>query len=104
MRERAHRARDFPDAQVFGCSVEAFQIASGLRVPDREFETEGDRLGMNPVRTADLDRVSEFERAALEYIAKANQARAQDRGGLFDLQRLRGIHDIVRCETVMKPA
>ena len=81
------------------------QIAAGFFVPDGEFQPEGDRLGMDAVGAADLHRMLEFEGAALEHFAQL----ARDRSSRIaeaccDLQRLRGIDDVIRGQPVMEPA
>ena len=64
MREGADGARSFSDAQVFGGGAQSSQSAAGLFVPDGEFKTEGDGLGVDAVGAADLDGVLKFESAA----------------------------------------
>ena len=76
VRERADRARDLADAQVFGGGREARQVAAGLFVPDGELQAERDGLGVHAVRAADLHRVLELERAALQHLAQTLRGRA----------------------------
>ena len=64
MREGADRARSFSHAQVFGGGAQTGEAAAGLFVPDGEFKTERDGLGVDPMRAADLDGVLKFEGAA----------------------------------------
>ncbi len=105
MRERAHGARDLAHAQIFRRRFETLQIAPGFLVPDGELQPERDRLGMNAMRAADLHRVLEFEArgaSALRAVSRCPSSRIARR--LAKLQRLRGIHDVVRRHAVVEPA
>ncbi len=54
--EGSDGARNFADAQIFGGGVQAREIALHLVVPQREFQAEGDGLGVHAVGAADLRR------------------------------------------------
>jgi len=84
--------------------LEAREVAAHLVVPQGDFEAEGDRLGVDAVRAADLRRVLEFEGAALESPGELPASLDEHGRGLFQNERLRGIDDIVRSEAVMQPA
>ena len=75
MRECSDRARNLAHAQIFRRGFEALQIASRFLVPDGELQAEGDRLGVNAMRAADLHGVLELERAPLEHLAQLFHAR-----------------------------
>ncbi len=72
--ECSHCARNFADAQILGGGFEARDAARQFVIPERDFQPERDRLGMDAVGAAHLRRVLEFERAALE--DRAQLARA----------------------------
>ena len=104
VRERPHRARNLAHAQIFRRGAQPRQIAPGLFVPDGELQAERDGLGVNAVRAADLHRVLELERAALQHLAQRFETAQQNRRRLLQLQRLRGIHHVVRRQPVVQPA
>jgi hypothetical protein len=79
---------------IFGRCVKADQVALHLGVPVEQLQAEGGRLGVNAVRAADRGRVLELDGAALEHLQKAGQPRADLCRGLFQLQRLRGVHNV----------
>src|SRR5581483_5967627 len=62
------------------------------------------RLGVYAVGAADHGRVLELPRSALEDVGKPLQILRDDLRRLPDQQGLRSIHNIVRCEAVVKPA
>src|SRR5262249_40886426 len=70
VRERADGAGRFADSQVFRRRPQTRQVAARLFVPDGEFQTEGDGLGMYSVGTADLYRVTKLQGAALQYFTE----------------------------------
>ncbi len=59
---------------------------------------------MYAVRAADLHRVLEFKRPALQHFAQLLETLQQNPRSLADLQRLRRIHNVVRRHAVMEPA
>src|ERR1700690_3475206 len=64
------RAGKLADAQVLCRSLEARYIALRLRIPVRDLEAEGDRLGVDSVRAANHRTVFEFPRAAFEHVSE----------------------------------
>ena len=93
--EGADGARDLADAHVLRGGFQPLNVAARLFVPDGKFQTEGDGFGMDAVCAADLHRVLEFERAALEDGTQPFEIGQQDRRRLADLQRLRGVDDVI---------
>jgi len=59
----AYGSREFADAEVFGCGVEAGEVALHLGVPEQELEAEGGGFGVDSVGAADDGRVLEFDGA-----------------------------------------
>ena len=66
MPEGSHGARDLPDAQVFGGRFQTSRAARHFVIPERQFQTESNRLGVDAVGPPDLDRVLEFISPALK--------------------------------------
>ena len=79
-------------------------VALIFRKPVRDFQSEGDRLGMNSVRAPDLRRVAKFVRAQVEDFAKNHQIALDDLRSIANLQRLRGVDDVVRRHAIVQPA
>jgi hypothetical protein len=95
MRGVAHGAGHFADREITRGVTKAREIAAIGVKPIREFQTEGDGLGMNTVGAANLRRVLKLASAALENVAEADKI-------VFDLarrfanqKRLRGVDNIV---------
>ena len=80
------------------------EIAARFVVPQRQLQPERDWLGVNAVGAADLNRGFELEGAALERAGQTLERRGDRRRGPSDLQRLRGVDDVVGGEAVVKPA
>src|SRR6202790_3258012 len=59
---------------------------------------------MNAVRSADLWSIAELVGAHVEQLRKQKQSSFDDVGSIANLQRLRGVDDIVGSQTVMEPA
>src|SRR5262249_15968683 len=76
--ERAHGPRDLSQPQSLGRGAQTLQIAAGFFVPDRQLESEGDRLGVNPMGAADLHGVLELERPTLEGLTQSAESVEQD--------------------------
>src|SRR5581483_3427918 len=104
MRKGSDRARELSHPHTFGCASEALDVALHFGVPVGELETEGDRLGMNSVSSADLGCIFEFPGTLSQGLGEALQVSSNDLGGLPHQKRLCRIHNIVGGETVMEPA
>src|SRR5205823_11377251 len=70
MRKRSHSARELTYSHVFRRTFKSRDIALHFGVPVCEFESEGDRLGMDAVRAADHGCVFEFPSAGSENLGK----------------------------------
>src|SRR5215472_4667817 len=68
--EVADGARGLTHAQVLGSGRDAGDVATTLLVPDSNFQPEGDGLGVYAVCAADLDRVAELQRTALQNLSQ----------------------------------
>ena len=105
MRGVAHRAGNFADGHL---PAPLRRKRSMLRrfsvVPVGDLEAKGDGLGMHAVGAADLRRVLKFARARSEHFAEAHQALLDDSRGVAQLQRLRGVHHVIRGQAVVQPA
>src|ERR1041385_7765008 len=60
-------ARDLADSELFGCTGESDQVALQFVVPERQLETEGDRLCMDAMGPANLNCVFEFKGTFSKY-------------------------------------
>src|SRR6185436_11001143 len=61
MRKGPDRARQLADADHLAGAPDAIDVAADLRVPERQFQAEGHRLGVDPVRAADHRRTTMLE-------------------------------------------
>ena len=104
VRKHAHGARNLADPQILGGGLEARDVALQLVVPQREFQPERDRFGVDPVRAPDLDGVLELERPLSERRRQRSRTLQDQRRSLFQQQRLRRIDHIVRGHPVVQPA
>ena len=104
VRAVADRAGELADAHLLGGHLEALDVALHLGVPVGKLQAEGDRLGMDAVGAADLRRVLELAARGASAHREASQVIADDGGGLLHQQRLRGVHDVVRGQSVVQPA
>ena len=77
------------------------RCAAHLEGPDAELHAEGDRLGMDAVGAAHLDRVAELEGAPLEHRPERDQVALEDRPGPLDLQRQPGVEHVARGHPVV---
>ena len=64
----------FPTAICCAAVSKPRGVAAIFGVPVRDFQAEGDRLGVNAVRAADFRRVLEFPGALFEHFAEARDA------------------------------
>ena len=84
--------------------AEALLIALILRVPIRDLESEGDGLGVNPVRAANLRRVTKLLCPECKDVAEFREAALDKAGRVADEKRLRCVHDVVRRQAMVQPA
>ena len=73
----ADGAADLADRGVDRDEAHALEVAADLEGPHAELHAEGDRLGVDAVRAADLHRVPELEGAPLEHLAERDAGRAR---------------------------
>ena len=104
MRRIAHRAGQLANPHLLCRHLEALDVALHFRVPVRQLQPEGDRLGMNAVCAPDRRRVLELPGAALQYLAQLPEIVTHDCRRLLHQQRLGSIDHIVRRQAVMQPA
>ena len=91
-------------AEVFGGGVEAGEVALHLGVPEEKLEAEGGGFGVDSVGAADDWSVLELDGALLEGVGKSDDSGADDGGGLFELEGLRGVDYVGGGKTVVEPA
>ena len=104
MRAVAHSAAKFSDPHLFGGKVEALQVALHFAEPVGNLQTESNRLGVNSVRAPDLRGVLKLQCATLQHHEEFFDAGPQQYRSLLHEQRLRGVHYIVRRQSVVQPA
>ena len=96
--------RKLANAHLFGSSSKAFQVTIHFVVEICEYQSEGDRFGMDAMRPADHGSVLEFQGPAAEYFMQTMEIVAENGGSFFDLQSLGSIDDVVRGQAVVQPA
>jgi hypothetical protein len=104
MAEGADGSGELAYAEVFGGGVEAGEVALDLWVPEEEFEAEGGGFGVDAVGAADDGSVLELEGAFSQDIGEGYDAGADDGGGFFNLEGLRGVDYVGGGEAVVEPA
>ncbi len=102
--EGADGSGELAYAEVFGGGVEAGEVALHLGVPEEELEAEGGGFGVDAVGAADDGCVLELEGALFEDVGEGDDAGADDGGGFFELEGLRGVDDVGGGEAVVEPA
>ena len=100
----ADGAGELADAHAFERARDARARAVELERPDRELQPERRRLGVDAVRAADAERQPVLLRARDDRRERAVEAVEQQRSGLLDLERERGVDDVRRGEAVVEPA
>ena len=101
--EGADGAGELAYAEVFGSGVEAGEVALHLGVPEEEFEAEGGGFGVDAVGAADDWGVLELDGALFQGFREGHDAGADDGGGFFELQGLRGVDYVGAGEAVVEP-
>ena len=104
MPESSHRARNLSHPHALRGGGKAREIALDFVVPQRQLQPESDRLGMDAVRSSDLHRVFELERARLQDLRQLVDALENQLGRAAHHQGLRGVDDVVGGQPVMQPA
>src|SRR6185369_11104340 len=104
MSKRADGAGKLSNAHVFGGDAKAFDVALGLGVPDGQLESKRNGLGVDAVGTPDHGRIFKFPGAAFEHRRELFQIGRNNRRRLLNKKGLGSIDDIVRSQSVVKPA
>ena len=95
---------ELADAHAFERACDARASTVELERPDRELEAERRRLGVHAVRAADAERQPVLLRACRDHRERSVETVAQERSGLLNLERERGVDDVRRGEAVVEPA
>ena len=104
MAEGADGAGKLAHAHVLRRGIEAGDVALHLRIPVEQLEAEGGGLGVDAVGAADGGRVLELDGATFEHGEQRGEPGTDERRCFFDLQRLRGVDDVIRRQSVVQPA
>ena len=97
-------ARNLADADEPADAPHALDVASDLRVPERQLEPEGHRLGVHAVRAADHRRVLVLLGARTHGLGEPLEVGEDHVAGVAHLQRLRRVDDVRRGEPEVEPA
>src|SRR6185312_15194089 len=95
---------ELANAHLFRGSSEAFQVTIHFVVEICEYQSEGDRFGMDAMGSSDHGRVLKLDGPAAENFMQTMEIIAENGGGFLDLQGLGGINHVVRGQPVMQPA
>src|SRR6266508_2602366 len=94
MREGANRSRELADGNDLACALDSRDAAREFRIPERELEAEGHRLGMDAMRPTDHRCPPVLFRARSYRIHQAVEALQDQIARFAHLQRLRGVDDV----------
>ena len=103
MRERPDGARQLADGNDLACALDSSDVARELRVPERQLEAEGHRLGMDAMRPTDHRRPPMLFGARSHRLHQTVEALQDHIARFAHLQRLRGVDDVGGRETEMEP-
>lgn len=95
MRAGADGSGDLADGDFFCGGFEAGDVTAIFVIPVGDFQAEGDGLGVDSVRAADLRRVFEFEGAALEDFGEGGETGLDELRGFAEEKGLRGVNDVI---------
>ena len=104
MRERAHSARQLPDAHRRPRATDAVGGAENFAVPERELQPECHRLRVHAMRAADHRRVPVLQRAVVNRVRQFIEILQDHIARLAHLQRLRRVDDVRRRHPEVEPA
>src|SRR5580658_3478999 len=96
MRSVADSAGDFSDSHLQRGGAEPADVALIFRKPVGYFQSKSDRLRMHAVSSSNLRRVAKLVRAQIQHFAEQYKPPLDEVRSIANLQRLRGIYDIVR--------
>ena len=94
----------FTDTEIFGGGLKADDVALCFGIPVGDFESESDGFGVDAVGSADHGSVFELPSAAFEDFGETEKISGDERRSLLNEEGLRGIDDVVRGQSVVKPA
>ena len=94
-------AADLADGGHAGDEAQALEVAADLEGPHAELHAEGDGLGVDAVRAADLHGVAELEGAPLEHLPQRDEVALQQVPGALDLQRQPGVEHVAAGHAVV---
>ena len=103
-REVTDRAGDGAGRDLLACRFQSLPSAGELGIVACELEPEAGGFGVNPVASADAERVLVLEGAALQCCRHGIDAPCQQGAGAIELHREAGVENIRRRETVMDEA
>src|SRR5205085_206301 len=79
-------------------------VAADLRHPAGELQAERRRFGVDTMRAADLQRALELDSTAFERVPQLAEIALEERRGVAQLERCRGVPDVLRREAEVHPA
>src|SRR5215210_4578222 len=101
MGERAHSTADLSNRNGFASTHQTLTVASHFVEPERESQTKRSWLGVNAMRASHLRSVFKLQRAPLQRLEQRVHFFKQDVRGIAQQQRVRGIDDVRRGQTIM---
>ena len=104
VRVGAHRARDLADADDVARAQQPLPIALQLLVPERQLQTEGDRLGVHAVGASDHRRTAMLGGAVADGVREVVDVLQQQVAGLVELERQGRVDDVRRGQAEVQPA
>ena len=104
VRSRTHGTGNFPHGHLRCGIAKTLDVALVFGEPVGDFQAKSNRLRVDSVRASDLRRVAEFVRAEIQNFSKHHQVALNQLRNITNLQRLRGVHHIVRSHAIVQPA
>ena len=104
VREHPDGARQFADRHRVTGLRHAAATTLELRVPERELDAKGHRLGMHAMRPADHRRSAMLIGPSPDGVGQRVEVRENQVAGLAHLKRQRGVDHVRRREPEMEPA
>jgi hypothetical protein len=100
----ADRARNRPNERLGERSLEPSRVALGLERERRELYPERRRLGVNPMRAPDAQRVDVLTRSPRQRVDKPPRVRQHQLRHPPQLERKRRVEHVARCQAIVDPA
>ena len=104
LREGAHGAGNLPDADIVDGFLKTREMARHFLIPERQLQSEGDRLGVHAVRAADHHGPFIFARLAAQHVHEVFDVLFDQRRSFFELHRQRRVHHVRRGHADMEIA